>query len=163
MNRLFVGLLGSAFAFGSVAAMADDKTPAQRVDQAKQYNDPYGRTPVRTSRGTPLIGDFRTPRDRALSGMSTNDKTMTPKEKAAAKKAKRAKKQQEPSAIAKEADTGNKMDGQQKDEGDAAAAKAQPKALHPRRPQIGVPVDRRYREPLPPGGPTQREPAKSNP
>jgi hypothetical protein len=92
MNRLFVGLLGSAFALGSVAAMADDKTPAQPVDQAKLKaekdakaaaakmtpkekaaarkaarakkvdglygNDPYGTTPVRTPRGTPLIGDF---------------------------------------------------------------------------------------------------------
>ncbi|HEV8554324.1 MAG TPA: hypothetical protein VGR65_13225 [Casimicrobiaceae bacterium] len=91
MNRLFVGLLGSAFAFGSVAAMADDKTPAQPDDKAKlkadkdaakpaaakmtpeekaaarkaarakkldNANDPYGKTPVRTPRGTPLIGDF---------------------------------------------------------------------------------------------------------
>ena len=94
MNRLFVGLLGSAFAFGSVAAMADDKAPAQPVDQAKlkaekdaakaaaakmtpeakaaaakaarakkrdNANDPYGKTPVRTPRGTPLIGDFDRP------------------------------------------------------------------------------------------------------
>jgi hypothetical protein len=102
MNRLFVGLLGSAFAFGSVAAMADDQTPAQTSDQAKQYNDPYGRTPLRTSKGTPLIGDFQTPRDRALSGISTNDKTMTPKEKAAAKKAARAKKQQEKNPLPRE-------------------------------------------------------------
>jgi hypothetical protein len=91
MNRLFVGLLGSAFAFGSVAAMADDQTPAQPDDKAKlkaeknaakaaaakmtpeekaaarkaarakkldNANDPYGKTPVRTPRGTPLIGDF---------------------------------------------------------------------------------------------------------
>ena len=164
MNRLFVGLLSSAFAFGSVAAMADGQTPAQPV-QAKQYNgnDPYGGAPVRTPKGTPLIGDFRTPRDRALLEMPTNDKTMTPKEKAAAKKAKRAKKQQEASAIAKEADTGSKMGQQQKDEADLGAGKAQPKALPEARPRIGVPLDRRYSEPLPPGGPAQRDPAKSNP
>ena len=93
MNRLFVGLLGSALAFNSVAAMADDKTYAQPDDKAKlkaekdaakaaaakmtpeekaaarktarakkldgKYgNDPYGTTPIRTPRGTPLIGDF---------------------------------------------------------------------------------------------------------
>jgi hypothetical protein len=106
MNRLFVGLLCSAFAFGSVAATADDKTPAQPDDKAKlkaekdaaraaeakmtpeekalarkakrakkqqeisdigkaaraktldNANDPYGKTPVRTPKGTPLIGDF---------------------------------------------------------------------------------------------------------
>lgn len=93
MNWLFVGLLGSAFALGSVAAMGDDQTSAQPDDKAKlkaekdaakaaavkmtpeekaaarkqarakkrdaMYgNDPYGTTPVRTPRGTPLIGDF---------------------------------------------------------------------------------------------------------
>ena len=111
MNKVLVVLVASAFAFSSVAAMADDKTPAQPVGQAKQYNgnDPYGTTPVRTSRGTPLIGDFGTP-------------TITPEEKT-----------------------------------------TQPKALPSGRPQMGVPVDRRYREPLPPGGPAQRDPAKSNP
>ncbi|HEY3137613.1 MAG TPA: hypothetical protein VGL29_16415 [Blastocatellia bacterium] len=149
MSRLFVGLLGSAFAFGSVAAMADDNTHAQPVGQAKQYNgnDPYGTTPAKTPEGTPLIGGFG---------------RMTPAEKAAARKTARAKKQQEASAIAKEADTG-KMAQQQKDEADPAGAKAQPKALPPARPPMGVPVDRRYLEPLPPGGPAQREPAKSNP
>jgi hypothetical protein len=35
MNKLFVGLLGSAFAFGSVAATADGQTPAQPDDKAK--------------------------------------------------------------------------------------------------------------------------------
>jgi hypothetical protein len=152
MNKLFFALFAGAFALVSALALADDKTPAQPVGQAKQYNgnDPYGTTPVRTSRGTPLIGDFGTP-------------TMTPEEKAAARKAVRAKKQQEASAIAKEADTDNKMAQQQKDEADAAAAKAQPKALPSAWPQMGVPIDGRYREPLPPGGPAQRERAKSNP
>jgi hypothetical protein len=137
MDRLFVGLLGSAFAFGSVAAMADDKTPAQPVDPAK----------------------LKAEKDAAKAAAAK----MTPQEKAAARKAKRAKKQQEASAIAKEADTGNKMGQQQKDEADTGAAKAQPKALPEARPRIGVPLDRRYSEPLPPGGPAQRDPAKSNP
>jgi hypothetical protein len=35
MNKLLVALLVGAFALGSVAAMADDKTPAQPVDPAK--------------------------------------------------------------------------------------------------------------------------------
>ena len=98
MNRLFVGLLGSAFAFGSVAAMADDKTPAQPVDPAK----------------------LKAEKDAAKAAAAK----MTPQEKAAARKAKRAK---------------------------------------PLPPPVGVPLDRRYREPLPPGGPVQRDPAKSNP
>jgi hypothetical protein len=34
-NKLLVALVASAFSFGSVGAMADDKTPAQRVDPAK--------------------------------------------------------------------------------------------------------------------------------
>jgi len=115
MNRLFVGLLGSALTLGSVAATADDQTPAQPDDKAK----------------------LKAERDAAAK--------MTPEEKAAARKAARAKKQQEASAIAKEADTGNKMPGQQKDEADEAAAKAQPKALPDARPRVGVPLDRRYR------------------
>ena len=89
MNKLLVALLLGALALGSLAAMADDKTPAQPVDPVK----------------------LKAEKDAAKA--------------------------------------------------DAAAAKAQPKALPEAR--IGVPLDRRYREPLPPGGPAQRDPAKSNP
>ena len=134
MNKLLVALVTSAFAFGSVAAMADDQSPAQPGDEAKTDKDAA----------------------KAAAGK------MTPEEKAAARKMARAKKQQEASAIAKEADTGNKMGQQQKDEADAGAAKAQPKALPEARPRIGVPLDRLYSEP-PERWPVQRDPAKSNP
>jgi hypothetical protein len=35
MNKLLIALIAGAFALGSVAALADDKTPAQPVDQQK--------------------------------------------------------------------------------------------------------------------------------
>ena len=35
MNKLLIALVAGTFALGSVAALADDKTPAQPVDQAK--------------------------------------------------------------------------------------------------------------------------------
>jgi hypothetical protein len=35
MNKLLIALLAGTFALGSVAALADDKTPAQPVDQQK--------------------------------------------------------------------------------------------------------------------------------
>ena len=91
MNKLLVALLLGALALGSVAAMADDKTPAQPVDPVK----------------------LKAEKDAAKA--------------------------------------------------DAAAAKAQPKALPGARRQIGVPLDRRYREALPPERPVQRDPARSNP
>ena len=136
MNKLLVALLVGAFALGSVAAMADDETPAQPVDPAK----------------------LKVEEDAAKAAAAK----MMQQEKAAARKAKRAKKQEEASAIAKEADIGNKMGQQQKDEADAGAAKAQPKALPEARPRIGVPLDRLYSEP-PERWPVQRDPAKSNP
>jgi hypothetical protein len=64
MNKLLVALVASAFAFGSVGAMADDKTPAQPVDQAKPKAD--------------------------TDAAKANAKAMTPEEKASARKAKRA-------------------------------------------------------------------------
>ena len=39
MNKLLVALFAGMFALGSTAAMADDKTPAQPVDQAKLKAD----------------------------------------------------------------------------------------------------------------------------
>jgi hypothetical protein len=126
-NKLLAALVASMFALGSVAVIADDQTSAQLDDKAK----------------------LKAEKDAAKASAAK----MTPQEKAAARNAKRAKKQQEASAIAKEeasaiakeADTGNKMGQQQKDEADAGAAKAQPKALPEARPPIGVPLDRRYR------------------
>ena len=99
-NKLLVAFVASAFALGSVAAMADDQTSARPVDPAK----------------------LKAEKDTAKAAAAK----MTPEEKRAARKAARAK------------------------------------ALPEARP-IGVPLDRRYREPLPPGGPAQRDPAKSNP
>lgn len=72
MNKLIAALIAGAFALGSVAAMADDKTPPQPVDQAKLKAD----------------------REKAKADAAA----LTPEEKAAAKKAKAAKKQKELSA-----------------------------------------------------------------
>ena len=105
MNKLLIALTAGAFALGSVAALADDKTPAQPVDQAKLKAD----------------------REAAKAAAAN----MTPEEKAAAKKAKRAEKQkalagtvkseQEGGATAKvKAETASK---------ETAASKADPKAL----------------------------------
>ena len=54
MNNKLPIIIG-AVVFVSALALADDKTPAQSVDQ---HNDAYGNTPARTKRGTPLVGDF---------------------------------------------------------------------------------------------------------
>ena len=70
MNKLLIALTAGAFALGSVAALADDKTPAAPVDQAK----------------------LKAERDAAKAAAAK----MTPEEKAAAKKAKRAERQQLP-------------------------------------------------------------------
>jgi hypothetical protein len=103
MNKLIAILIAGTFALGSVAAMAQvptgDKTPAAPVDQKA----------------------LKAERDAAKAAKAN----MTPEDK----KAKRAKKQQEASGIAKQGDTGDKTAQQQKDKADAAAAKAQPKAL----------------------------------
>jgi hypothetical protein len=103
MNKLLIALIVGIFAFGSIAAFADDKTPAAPVDQAKLKAD----------------------KDAAKAAAAK----MTPEEKAAAKKAKRAKKQKEVSQI--EA-TGNPPSGPQKAEAikkSADATKNDPKAL----------------------------------
>jgi cytoskeletal protein RodZ len=110
MNKLIAILIAGTFALGSVAAMAQipqgEKTPPQPVDQAK----------------------LKAERDAARA-VKADEAKMTPEEKAKARKERRAKKQQEASGIAKQADTGDKAAQQQKDKADAAAAKAQPKAL----------------------------------
>jgi hypothetical protein len=75
MNKLLIALIVGAFAFGSIAAFADDKTPAAPVDQAKLKAD----------------------RDAAKAAAAK----MTPEEKAAAKKAKRAAREKEEAQIEK--------------------------------------------------------------
>jgi hypothetical protein len=103
MNRLLIALTVGAFALGSIAAFADDKTPAAPVDQAKLKAD----------------------RDAAKAAAAK----MTPEEKAAAKKAKRAARQKEEAQIEK---TGNIPSGPQKAEAikqSADATKNDPKAL----------------------------------
>jgi hypothetical protein len=190
MNKLLVVMLATAFPFVLGSALADDKTPAQPVDQAKPKADTdaakaNAKAMTPEEKAAAKEAKRAAEREKALSPwtvegahrldreLSTNRQAekdaakaaaakMTPEEKAAARKAKRAKRQQEASAIAKEADTGQ-IASQQKDEADAAAAKAQPKALPDARPRDGVPLDQRYRDLLPPGGPAQRDPAKSNP
>jgi len=75
MNKLLMALTVGVFALGSIAASADDKTPAAPVDQAKLKAD----------------------RDAAKEATAK----MTPEEKAAAKKAKRAARQKEETQIEK--------------------------------------------------------------
>ena len=75
MNKLLMALTVGVFALGSIAAFADDKTPAAPVDQAKLKAD----------------------RDAAKADAAK----MTPEEKAAAKKAKRAARQKEETQIEK--------------------------------------------------------------
>jgi len=99
MNKLLIALIAGTFALGSVAALADDKTPAQPVDQAKLKAD----------------------REAAKKAKAN----MTPEEK----KAARAAKQQQTSNVTKEGDTGNKAAQAQADKAAAQASKGQPKAL----------------------------------
>ncbi len=103
MNKLLMALTVGVFALGSIAASADDKTPAAPVDQAKLKAD----------------------RDAAKAAAAK----MTPEEKAAAKKAKRAARQKEETQIEK---TGNIPSGPQKAEAikqSTDATKNDPKAL----------------------------------
>ena len=103
MNKLLVGLIAVTFAWASVSALADDKTPAQPVDQAK----------------------LKAERDAAKAAAAN----MTPEEKAAAKKAKRASHAKEEAQIEK---SGNIPNGPQKAEAlkkNVDATKGDPKAL----------------------------------
>ena len=105
MNKLIAMLIAGTFALGSVAAMADDKTPTAPVDQKA----------------------LKAERD-AKKAEAAN---MTPEEKAADKKAKRAKKQQELAATQKSGQEGGASAQDKAAEAKKAAAdsKAQPKAL----------------------------------
>ena len=105
MNKLLVALIAGAFALGSVAALADDKTPAQPVDQAK----------------------LKAEKDAAKAAAAN----MTPEEKAAAKKAKRAEKQKQLGATEKTGQEGGATAQTKAAEASKSAmdAKGQPKAL----------------------------------
>ncbi|HEV8554136.1 MAG TPA: hypothetical protein VGR65_12245 [Casimicrobiaceae bacterium] len=105
MNKLLAALIAVAFALGSVAAMADDKTPSKTTpeEQAKMKAD----------------------REAAKAAQAQ----MTPEEKSAARKAKRKQRQQEESQIEK---VGNIPSGPQKAEAlkkNVDATKGDPKAL----------------------------------
>jgi hypothetical protein len=107
MNKLLAALIAVAFALGSLAATAQvppgDKTPPAPVDQAKLKAD----------------------RDAAKAARAN----MTPEEKAAARKAKRAARQKEETQIEK---VGNIPSGPQKAEAlkkNVDATKGDPKAL----------------------------------
>jgi Ni/Co efflux regulator RcnB len=97
MNKLLLALIAGVFALGTVAAYADDKTPAQPVDQQQ----------------------LKEQRAKAKAEKAN----MTPEQK----KAKRAMKQKETSGIAAQGDTGNKMEQQKADKAAAQASKGQPK------------------------------------
>ena len=109
MNKLIAILIAGTFALGSVAAMAQvptgDKTPAQPVDQAKLKAD----------------------REAAKAAAAK----MTPEEKAAAKKAKRAARQADLAGSEKRGQEGGPSPQAEAAAGAKAAAdsKAQPKAL----------------------------------
>src|SRR5215471_4887745 len=103
MNKLLVGGISALFAFATTCALADDKTPAQPVDQAK----------------------LKAERDMAKAAKAKQ----TPEEKAAAKKAKSAQKQKEVQQVQ---DVGNIPSGPQKAQAlksNVDATKSDPKAL----------------------------------
>jgi hypothetical protein len=101
MNKLIATLVAGAFALGSVAALADDKTPAQPVDQAK----------------------LKAEREAAKAEKAKQ----TPEQK----KAKRAEHSKELSTAEKGQQEGGATAKMKAEDAakDAAAAKGQPKAL----------------------------------
>jgi len=105
MNKLIATLIAGTFALGSVAAMADDKTPGAPVDQKA----------------------LKAERD----AKKAEDAKMTPEEKAAAKKAKRAERRQELTTGEKTQQEGGATAKMKAEDAakDTAAAKGQPKAL----------------------------------
>ena len=109
MNKLIAVLIAGIFALGSVAAMAQvpagEKTPPQPVDQKQLKAD----------------------KDAAKAAKAK----MTPEERAADKKAKRAARQAELAATQKSGQEGGASPQQKAEEAKKAAqdSKAQPKAL----------------------------------
>ena len=105
MKKLLVALIAGAFALGSVAALADDKTPGAPVDQAK----------LKAER----------------EAKKAEQAKMTPEEKKAAKKAKSAERQKELGATEKAGQEGGASPQSQAAQGakEAKESKAQPKSL----------------------------------
>ena len=103
MNKLLMAAIAALFAVASTGALADDKTPAQPVDQAK----------------------LKAERDAAKAEKAK----MTPEQKAAAKKTSRSKHQKEEAQIES---SGNLPSGPQKAaaiKANTEATKNDPKAL----------------------------------
>jgi uncharacterized membrane protein len=105
MNKFIAVLIAGTFALGSVAAMADDKTPAQPVDQAKLKAE--------------------------KAAAKADAAKMTPEEKAAARKAKRAARQKELDTTAKSQQEGGATAKVKAEDAakEAKDSKGQPKAL----------------------------------
>lgn len=105
MNKLLIALIAGAFALGSVAALAQDRTPPQPVDQAK----------------------LKAEREAAKKEKAA----MTPEERKAAKKAKRAERQKELGKIEAAGQEGGATPQTKAAEASAAGkeSKSQPKAL----------------------------------
>jgi len=102
-HRLFAAAISAAFAFGSVAAIAQMPSTATPEDQAKMKSE--------------------------KEAAQAKESKMTPQQKAAAKKAKHQKKQKEMSQIEK---SGNPQGGQAKADAMAKtteATKSHPKPL----------------------------------
>lgn len=101
MNKIMAALIAGAFALASAAAMADDKTPPQPVDQAK----------------------LKAERDKAKADYAK----MTPEEKAAYKKSVNAQKQKQQQA--RLAKPGGAQTSSPAETKAVKAAKSQPAAL----------------------------------
>ena len=104
-HKLLAAVVAAAFALGSVAAFADDKTPSNITPQEQ--------------------AKLKAERDAAKAANAK----LTPEEKAAAKKTKAKQKQKE---VSQEISAGNIPSGPQKAEAitsNAAATKSDPKPL----------------------------------
>jgi hypothetical protein len=128
MNKLLVTLLAGAFAFGSASAMAQtgSKTFAATGD-----NDMKPLSKMETDQA-------KAAREQAKAHWAK----MTPEEQAAAKKAARAKKQSELTALDEMANP-NMMYNAKQGAADAAASKAQPKPTKAERQEYGTTMDKK--------------------
>ena len=117
MNKLIVALCASAFAFGSVSALAgNDMKPLSKMETQ----------------------EAKAAREAAKAKW---DK-MTPEQQAAAKKAARAKKLQDATALDMVANENMQLDTAQAKK-DAAASKAQPAPTAAQRQQMGTTMDKK--------------------
>lgn len=73
-NNLLAPLTIIALLAMSASALADDKTSDKGPSVAP--NDPYGKSPTRTERGTPLVGDFD---EKGQIGKKGQSKPLPPK------------------------------------------------------------------------------------